>query len=437
MDRSFRFEHAKLTDTPSPAISPNYPARYAALEKTSADIESLTQWKVRQLEQEGKTLGVVVEKSQEVYLQPRLDKIMRVVHRDTPAEVQQVEVRHWAAGDVLAVDRIDRRQWLQAQSEPARTSAKEPFFERDWPQAGSYKTVPTNPPQPASKPWDLYTGVSYKHSLGGPDGFVLYKVNLTLTGEARLPLDVQLHGLAEARVLSNYDRFKFEGWSDLPRVRTNVREYETQSRFGLTKLYAIRTARLTDSVTASVYGGILETMYAGAGSEVLYRPPGSPLAVGIDVNRVQQRDFAQDLRLRDYKANTGHITTYWETPWQGLVSTLSVGQYLAGDRGATLSVAKTFSNGSSMGAFVTKTNVSAQQFGEGSFNKGVYWSIPFDAFMTSSSRLRANFAWIPLTRDGGAMLARPYQLYGETGNLSPWVTSFSPAKPKQRIPDDQ
>lgn len=169
----------------------------------------------------------------------------------------------------------------------------------------------------------------------------------------------------------------------------------------------------------------------------LYRPRGSPWAVGVDVNHVQQREFAQDLRLRDYKANTGHLTTYWEMPWQGLVGTLSVGQYLAGDRGATLSVARTFNNGSSMGAFVTKTNVSAQQFGEGSFNKGVYWSIPFDAFMTTSSRLRANFAWIPLTRDGGAILARPYQIYNETGNLSPRASSFAPALPKERIPDAQ
>lgn len=89
-----------------------------------------------------------------------------------------------------------------------------------------------------------------------------------------------------------------------------------------------------------------------------------------------------------------------------------------------------------MGAFVTKTNVSAQQFGEGSFNKGVYWSIPFDAFMTSSSRLRANFSWIPLTRDGGAMLARPYVLHGETGQLSPNATFYAPAAARHRIPDD-
>ncbi len=433
----------KLTDKPAPAVSLAYPAQNADLDKTLADIEAYTQWQVRQIERQGQTLGIVVEKSQEGYLQPRLDKLMRVVHRDSTADIQDVQVRHWAAGDVLAVDHMNRAQWLQAQTEPARTSEPAAPFEREWPAAGRYNSAQT--PAPAStdlrprqgKAWDLNTGLSLRQSLGGPDAFVLYKFSVNLTGEVRLPLDVQLHGVAEARVLSNYDRFRNGSSSLLPRVRTYMREYETTSYVTLPRLYAIRTLRLSDSWTASAYGGLLESMYAGAGTELLYRPRGSPWAVGVDVNRVQQREFAQDLRLRDYKANTGHLTTYWEMPWQGLVGTLSVGQYLAGDRGATLSVARTFNNGSSMGAFVTKTNVSAQQFGEGSFNKGVYWSIPFDAFMTSSSRLRANFAWIPLTRDGGAILARPYQLYNETGNLSPRASSFAPALPKERIPDAQ
>lgn len=66
--------------------------------------------------------------------------------------------------------------------------------------------------------------------------------------------------------------------------------------------------------------------------------------------------------------------------------TLQAGRYLAKDLGATLRVSRSFSNGSSMGAFATKTNVSAAQFGEGSFNKGMFWSVPFDAFMTRCSR---------------------------------------------------
>ena len=104
-----------------------------------------------------------------------------------------------------------------------------------------------------------------------------------------------------------------------------------------------------------------------------------------------------------------------------------------------MNVSRTFGNGVTMGAFVTKTNVSAAQFGEGSFNKGVYWSIPLDAMMTSSSRQVATFHWVPLTRDGGAMLNRPLQLMGATSVLDPRLYSQKPAARANdlRLPDDR
>mgnify|MGYP000031099649 CR=1 FL=1 len=433
----------KVTDKPLPPVSLAYPQGRPDWNRTLADIETYTNWQVRQLVQDGNTLGVEVSHSQDTYVQPRLERVMRVVQRDAPADVQQVEVRHWAAGDVLAVDRMDRARWLQSLTEPPRTAQAEPVSLREWPEAHSLNK-PDNPGGQGTvlqaregKPWSLSPGLGFRQSLGGPDAFMLYKLSLTLNGELHLPMDWHLYGLAELRTLSNYNLFKFRGFgTGLPRVRTYLREYETQSLLTLPRLYAARTARLSDSVTGSVYGGLLESMYGGAGGELLYRPRGSALAVGVDANRVQQRDFDQKFSMRDYKANTGHVTAYWETPWQGLVAALSVGQYLAGDRGATLKLTRTFSNGATMGVFATKTNVSAEQFGEGSFNKGVFWSIPFDAFMTSSSRLRANFSWVPLTRDGGAMLARPFVLYNETAQLSPSATAMQPAPPKQRIPDD-
>jgi len=68
-----------------------------------------------------------------------------------------------------------------------------------------------------------------------------------------------------------------------------------------------------------------------------------------------------------------------------------------------------------MGAYATKTNVSAQDFGEGSFDKGIYFSIPFDIMLPRSNRSRATFVWNPLIRDGGAMMGRKYALYNVTG----------------------
>jgi hypothetical protein len=77
----------------------------------------------------------------------------------------------------------------------------------------------------------------------------------------------------------------------------------------------------------------------------------------------------------------------------------------------TFDVSKEFDNGVRMGAWATFTNVSAEQFGEGSFDKGFYISLPFDLMTTSSTRRWANIVLQPLTRDGGARLNRGPTLY--------------------------
>ena len=78
---------------------------------------------------------------------------------------------------------------------------------------------------------------------------------------------------------------------------------------------------------------------------------------------------------------------------------------------------RVFSNGVKMGAWFTKTNVPAAVFGEGSYDKGIYVSIPFDAMMTRSSTSFANLIWQPLVRDGGARLDRSVRLVDLTRDV--------------------
>ena len=163
-------------------------------------------------------------------------------------------------------------------------------------------------------------------------------------------------------------------------------------------------------------------MYGGAGAEVLWRPVDGPLAFGIDANYVKQRDWrsAQDMmKFTDYSVKTGHFTAYW-TPWfaDNVLVKASAGQYLAGDKGVTLEVSKHFDSGIVVGAYATKTNVSAAQYGEGDFTKGVYVSVPLDLFSASPTRSRAAIGWTPLTRDGGQKLGRKFDLYSLTSDKS-------------------
>ncbi len=71
--------------------------------------------------------------------------------------------------------------------------------------------------------------------------------------------------------------------------------------------------------------------------------------------------------------------------------------------------------------------MSAEQFGEGSFDKGIFIRIPFDAMLTKTSGGVGYFVWQPLIRDGGAKLARRVTLYGITTARSDRTLQTEPA----------
>jgi hypothetical protein len=177
------------------------------------------------------------------------------------------------------------------------------------------------------------------------------------------------------------------------------------------------------NIGSSWYGrlsaGLFEEMFGGVGGELLYRPFGQRWAMGVELNRVQQRDYDMLFSFLDYGVTTGHVDLYYRLPFYNMSAQLSVGQYLAGDRGATIGVARQFDSGAVIGAFATKTNVSAEDFGEGSFDKGIYVSIPMDMLSLYSSRTSLGMGWRPLTRDGGQRLSIGKRLYPIVADSNP------------------
>ena len=156
--------------------------------------------------------------------------------------------------------------------------------------------------------------------------------------------------------------------------------------------------------------GLLERAYGGVSAEVLWKPVNSPLAFGAEVNRVRKRDFDARFDFRDYEVTTGHVSAYYELS-QGFIAQLDVGQYLAGDRGATFTLTREFANGWRVGAYATKTSLSAEEFGEGSFDKGVTFSIPISWATGTPTRERAESRIRSLSRDGGARVEVKDRLY--------------------------
>jgi hypothetical protein len=160
--------------------------------------------------------------------------------------------------------------------------------------------------------------------------------------------------------------------------------------------------------------GYLESMFAGAGGEIMWRPEGARWALSADIYQVWQRDFDRLFGLQHYRQTTGHVSLYYASPWYDLNFELRAGQYLAGDRGFTLQITRRFSTGVEIGAFATKTNVSATQFGEGSFDKGLIIRIPLGWVAPIETQSEISMDLRPVQRDGGQALSGDATLYGET-----------------------
>ena len=152
-------------------------------------------------------------------------------------------------------------------------------------------------------------------------------------------------------------------------------------------------------------GGILEEMFNGVGFEYLYYKEGSNYAIGFEVFDVQKRDYKMRFGTLDYKNITSHLNFHYRNYKRVPFDTkISFGEYLAGDEGFTIDLSRTFSNGTKFGVFASFTDVSSEQFGEGSFDKGIYFNIPvFGNYI--------NYSWRPMTKDPGAKLVRKSTLH--------------------------
>ncbi len=199
--------------------------------------------------------------------------------------------------------------------------------------------------------------------------------------------------------------------SVLPRVRTDVILYAREGDPALERLYLDYRARLGGSLYGRVAAGYFEEMFGGVAAELLWKPVNSRLGFGAEIAHVMQRDYDVRFTFQDYDITTGHLSAYYDFG-NGFHGQLDAGRYLAGDLGSTLTLTREFSNGWRLGAFATFTDVSFDDFGEGSFDKGIILSVPVNWMLGRPNKSSYGTIIRPIQRDGGARLALPNRLYG-------------------------
>ena len=394
---------------PLPAQAPTTPLKEVDWTAVSRQLESNAGYKVERIAQRDSELMVYGEQSKYFYPAKGVGRASRILDKNTNDEIQWFTL-------------INKRYDMPVEETSVPRSTFRNVVNNEQDLVDLHRTTEVNRAtehydktlyQRKPDPFTYGFGLGYQQNLGGPDGFLLYQISAYAEGQYRFTPNTWASGGVSVNLLNNYDKFTYDAPSNMPRVRTDLRQYVTTSDVTMPALQLNKAKRLDQDLYGMVYGGYLESMYAGVGGELLYRPMGERWSIGADLNYVRQREFDQGFGLRDYRTVTGHVTTYTKLPFD-LDAAVSVGRYLARDWGTTIDISREFTNGVKFGGWVTRTTASSEEYGEGSFDKGIYISIPFDEMMSVSTMSRANIAWAPLTRDGGAMLHRQYSLHTMT-----------------------
>jgi hypothetical protein len=157
-----------------------------------------------------------------------------------------------------------------------------------------------------------------------------------------------------------------------------------------------------------IYGkmaaGFLEVQYAGVDAEIAKPLLDGRIFTGIGGSLVKKRDASNPLALNnsDWGDNytTAFVNARLNVPELEVYVDVKAGRFLAGDKGARVTVSKNF-NGVVLSAWysLTDTSVFSDSYNRGYHDKGIAVSIPLRLFLGRDSRVVHDFSISPWTRD--------------------------------------
>ena len=260
--------------------------------------------------------------------------------------------------------------------------------------------------------WGL--GPYITHRLFNPDLPLSAELGAELSAKYQFTPRLSLDGALRKSMLTNLTDNNRAGTGKsrgIPRTQSDWGLYDINGQDGhIHRLSFNYFDAVAPDLFARAHAGLLEPFWAGLGGEVLYMPANSPIALGLDVHRVRKRDYEMRFDMQDYETTTGHVSAYLDAGGMFDLE-INAGRYLAGDWGATTRISRQFANGWEVGGYATLTDVPFEDFGEGSFDKGIYIKIPMDWLTGNPDRSVRYFEIRPITKDGGARLGTARRLY--------------------------
>lgn len=347
-----------------------------------------------------------------------LGRTVRVLTRTMPASIGTFHITLVSAqGLPVSTTTFRRSDVERLEHAPAR----EIMARADFKDSLRFGDVPE--PLPSIYPnFNWRIGPTLRSYAFDPDQPYRADVRLQAQGDWQLGAGWAVNAATSVKLFGTIDKATRFSNSVMPRVRSDSLLYDRQEGPTLDRLTLAKYARLGPELYGRITAGYLEKMYAGASGEVLWKPVDSRLALGAEINFVRPRDFDQGFGIRSRQTPggtipewNGHVSAYYDFPGD-YEAQLHGGRYLAGDWGATIRIARSFANGWKIGAFATKTNVSSETFGEGSFDKGIFFEIPIAWLIGQPTQQTFGQTIRPIQRDGGQRLDVDGRLYEAISN---------------------
>lgn len=204
--------------------------------------------------------------------------------------------------------------------------------------------------------WSLNPRLPIELATGGEAGS--FKFELSASASYKFSRQLSVTGSLNQLVYDSADGLPTEG----PRMSRLTVDYFT---------------KFTPSTYAHLSAGYLDGSYVGVAGEILWKPAAQNWGLGLELAAINKRDSSSFFGLGDYQTVTAIGSVYWDTGYHGLEVQIDAGRFVNGDVGSTVTLSRRFANGWEVSGFMSVTDMSFAEFGEGNFAKGISVRIPF------------------------------------------------------------
>ena len=238
---------------PLPTQAPVAPLEEIDWAAVSQKLEKNAGYKVERIAQRDSELMVYGEQSKYFYTAKGAGRASRILDNTANDEIQwftMVNKRYDMPVEEVSVPRSTFRDVVNNEQDLVNLHRT---TEVNRATAHYDKTLYQQKPDPFTYGF----GLGYQQNLGGPDGFLLYQISAYAEGQYRFTPNTWASGGVSVNLLNNYDKFTYDAPSNMPRVRTDLRQYVTTSDVTMPALQLNKAKRLDQDLYGMVYGGYL------------------------------------------------------------------------------------------------------------------------------------------------------------------------------------